>query len=228
LSQVLYLHLVTLISLHSIAGMLQKQTLQSITINWTEHFNLELNYLHTNARHYYLLQYFTIGRNEYCSLVQANRFISLVYLQIWFVKFRTVTFNLPFTSEHVYACITYVCLHLHFNVNLRTWVSVLSAMCCSMMRITSMRDWRQPGWSSKTSTETIPMTQLKQNSRRQLAREIIPLPPIVVKALYYKLEGRGFHTRWGEFLNLPNPSGVYSASNRNEYQKHKNNNVSGD
>jgi hypothetical protein len=31
------------------------------------------------------------------------------------------------------------------------------------------------------------------------------------------------------FLNLPNPSGpgVYSASNRNEYQKHKNNSVSG-
>jgi hypothetical protein len=33
--------------------------------------------------------------------------------------------------------------------------------------------------------------------------------------------------------NLPNPSvrigpGVYSASNRNEYQKHKNNNVSGE
>jgi hypothetical protein len=30
---------------------------------------------------------------------------------------------------------------------------------------------------------------------------------VVVKALCYKLEGRGFDTRWGEFLNLPNPSG---------------------
>jgi hypothetical protein len=30
---------------------------------------------------------------------------------------------------------------------------------------------------------------------------------IVVKALCYKPEGRGFDTRWGEFLNLPNPSG---------------------
>jgi hypothetical protein len=32
------------------------------------------------------------------------------------------------------------------------------------------------------------------------------------------------------FLNLPNPSGpgVYLASNRNEYQKHKNNNDSGE
>jgi hypothetical protein len=29
---------------------------------------------------------------------------------------------------------------------------------------------------------------------------------VVVKALCYKLEGRGFETRWGEFLNLPNPS----------------------
>jgi hypothetical protein len=45
---------------------------------------------------------------------------------------------------------------------------------------------------------------------------------VVVKALCYKPEGRGFDTRWGEFLNLPNPSGrtspgVYSASNRNVY-----------
>jgi hypothetical protein len=30
---------------------------------------------------------------------------------------------------------------------------------------------------------------------------------VVVKALYYKPEGRGFDTRWGEILNLPNPSG---------------------
>jgi hypothetical protein len=29
----------------------------------------------------------------------------------------------------------------------------------------------------------------------------------VVKALCYKPEGRGFNSRWGEFLNLPNPSG---------------------
>jgi hypothetical protein len=31
---------------------------------------------------------------------------------------------------------------------------------------------------------------------------------LVVKALCYKPEGRGFDTRWGEFLNLPNPSGL--------------------
>jgi hypothetical protein len=49
---------------------------------------------------------------------------------------------------------------------------------------------------------------------------------IVVKALYYKPEGRGFETRWGElflsiYLILPAVlgPGVYSASNRNEYQK---------
>jgi hypothetical protein len=30
---------------------------------------------------------------------------------------------------------------------------------------------------------------------------------IVVKALDYKPEGRGFETLWGEILNLPNPSG---------------------
>jgi hypothetical protein len=34
-------------------------------------------------------------------------------------------------------------------------------------------------------------------------------------------------TRWMNILNLPNPSGrIYSASTRNEYHKHKNNNVS--
>jgi hypothetical protein len=57
---------------------------------------------------------------------------------------------------------------------------------------------------------------------------------VVVKALCYKPEGRGFETRWGEwflssYLILPAAPGpgVYSASNRNEYQKHKNN-VSGE
>jgi hypothetical protein len=50
---------------------------------------------------------------------------------------------------------------------------------------------------------------------------------VVVKALCYKPESRGFDTRWGEFLKiyliLPAAlfPGVYSASNRNEYQKHK-------
>jgi hypothetical protein len=34
---------------------------------------------------------------------------------------------------------------------------------------------------------------------------------VVVKALCYKPEGRGFDNRWGEFLNLPNPSGCTSA-----------------
>jgi hypothetical protein len=51
---------------------------------------------------------------------------------------------------------------------------------------------------------------------------------VVVKALCYKPEGRGFDTRWGDFfkiyLILPAALGprVYSASNRNECQKQKN------
>jgi hypothetical protein len=49
---------------------------------------------------------------------------------------------------------------------------------------------------------------------------------VVVKALCYKPESRGFKTHWGEwivsfYLILPAPlgPGVYSASNRNEYQR---------
>jgi hypothetical protein len=30
---------------------------------------------------------------------------------------------------------------------------------------------------------------------------------VVVKALYYKPDDRGFQTRWGVLLDLPNPSG---------------------
>jgi hypothetical protein len=53
---------------------------------------------------------------------------------------------------------------------------------------------------------------------------------VVIKALCYKPEGRGFYARWDEFLHVLNPSGrirpegVYSPSNRNEYQKYNNNN----
>jgi hypothetical protein len=55
---------------------------------------------------------------------------------------------------------------------------------------------------------------------------------VVVKELCYKPEGRGFDTRGDDFLNLRNPValglGVCSASNKNEYEKHKNDNVSGE
>jgi hypothetical protein len=58
---------------------------------------------------------------------------------------------------------------------------------------------------------------------------------VVVKALCYKLEGCGFETQWGEwifsiYLILPATlgPGVHSASNRNEYQKQKNSNISGE
>jgi hypothetical protein len=53
---------------------------------------------------------------------------------------------------------------------------------------------------------------------------------VVVEALCYKPEDSGFETRWGEwlfqiYLILPAAlgPGVYSASNRNEYQKRRNN-----
>jgi hypothetical protein len=55
----------------------------------------------------------------------------------------------------------------------------------------------------------------------------------MIKELYYKPEGRGFETRWGEcffamYLILPAAlgPGIYSAP-RNEDQKQKNN-VSGE
>jgi hypothetical protein len=53
---------------------------------------------------------------------------------------------------------------------------------------------------------------------------------VVVKALCYKPEGGGFETRWSELfltsyliLAVALGPGVYSASNRNMYQRHKNN-----
>jgi hypothetical protein len=50
---------------------------------------------------------------------------------------------------------------------------------------------------------------------------------VVVTALCYKPEHRGFVTDEVNFCNLPNPSGrktpgVHSASNTNEYHKGKN------
>jgi hypothetical protein len=56
----------------------------------------------------------------------------------------------------------------------------------------------------------------------------------VVKAICYKTEGRGFETWWDEWtfaIYLIHPAalgpGIYSTSNWNEYQKQKNNNISG-
>jgi hypothetical protein len=58
---------------------------------------------------------------------------------------------------------------------------------------------------------------------------------VVVKALCYKPEGRGFKTQCNElffsiYLILPAAIGpaVHSASNRNEYLKQKKKNVSGE
>jgi hypothetical protein len=46
-----------------------------------------------------------------------------------------------------------------------------------------------------------------QCGRHGAGVEPVPRGSVVVKALFYKPEGRGFDSRWGEFLNLPNPSG---------------------
>jgi hypothetical protein len=57
---------------------------------------------------------------------------------------------------------------------------------------------------------------------------------VVVKALCYRPQGRGFETGCDNFFNFPNsfgrtsPSDFYTTTDRNEYQKHKNNHVSGE
>jgi hypothetical protein len=65
-----------------------------------------------------------------------------------------------------------------------------------------------------------PAVDLPDNLRHSLQTEGAR-GSLVVKALDYKPEDCGFETRWGDILNLLNPSGVYSASNRNEYRRHK-------
>jgi hypothetical protein len=57
---------------------------------------------------------------------------------------------------------------------------------------------------------------------------------VVIKAPCYKPEGRKFETRWSEWISsiylillAALGPGVHSASNRNKYQKQKNN-VSGE
>jgi hypothetical protein len=58
-------------------------------------------------------------------------------------------------------------------------------------------------------------------------REQGEVSSVVIKALCYKPEGRGFDTRWGDFcliyLILPVAlgPGIYSASNRNDYHNTK-------
>jgi hypothetical protein len=66
--------------------------------------------------------------------------------------------------------------------------------------------------------------------RQQKRSKAIPVSgSVVVKALYYKPEGRGIETLRGKLIlsvDLILPAalgpGVYSASNRNVYQKQKN------
>jgi hypothetical protein len=69
---------------------------------------------------------------------------------------------------------------------------------------------------------------------RSTANLVLRSSSVVVEALCYKPEGRGFQTRWDEcifliYLILPAAldPGIDSAYNRNEYQNRKNN-VSGE
>jgi hypothetical protein len=77
-------------------------------------------------------------------------------------------------------------------------------------------------WDRKQAVKWSSTLPLLQSSRKELSRDCLttgmfkkaPVTvehkacgSIVVKALCYKPEGRGFDTRWGEFLNLPKPSG---------------------
>jgi hypothetical protein len=50
---------------------------------------------------------------------------------------------------------------------------------------------------------------------------------LVVKALGYKLEGHRFESRWGDILNLPDPSGRTQPITEMSTGNIKKNNVSG-
>jgi hypothetical protein len=49
--------------------------------------------------------------------------------------------------------------------------------------------------------------QVTWNLCRQIGARVVANGSLVVKALGYEPEGRGLETRWGEILNLTNPSG---------------------
>jgi hypothetical protein len=77
-------------------------------------------------------------------------------------------------------------------------------------------------------------TELLPNETTRPISHIVAWGNVVVKALCYKPESRGFQTRWAEWicsiyliLSATLGPGVHSASNRNEYQKQENN-VSGE
>jgi hypothetical protein len=84
------------------------------------------------------------------------------------------------------------------------------------------------------ASTVLPIRLLKLRFHFQSVAWLCSRGCLVVKALCYKPEGCGFDTRLGTFLKfyliLPAAlgPGVYWASNRNEYQKHKNNNVCGE
>jgi hypothetical protein len=84
-----------------------------------------------------------------------------------------------------------------------------------------MWTWRQYVLLKHLETEKSTISNFQETPQEIGARG-----SLVVKALCYKPEGRGFETPWVSiYLILPAAlgPGVHSASNRNEYQKQENN-----
>jgi hypothetical protein len=73
---------------------------------------------------------------------------------------------------------------------------VLLGFCTSLLRCMHPQNYNGSMWSS-----------LHPSSYVSYCQFFGARGSVVVKALCYKPEGRRFDTRWGEFLNLPNPSG---------------------
>jgi hypothetical protein len=111
------------------------------------------------------------------------------------------------------------CRVLYSNIGLTALILLQAASSCSVPTFL-----RSVNVGEQICDVILRSLQLPQGTRGS----------VVVKALCYKPEGHGFGTRWGDwfssiylFLPVALGPGVYSASNRNEYQKHKNN-VSGE
>jgi hypothetical protein len=116
---------------------------------------------------------------------------------------------------------------------------VCLAVCRNMSKSSSRaRYWDSIGWLREVTSRQpllvqVPLTRDTDTSHGQYNNTLYDAGArggVVVKLLCYKPEGRGFETRWGKLifsihLNLPAAlgPGVYSASNRIEYQKQKDN-----
>jgi hypothetical protein len=114
-----------------------------------------------------------------------------------------IDFTLPFhfCTIHFNIILKSTCRHSWWSVSFRdsywicTYCFPINATCPA-----NLRDHFNIKWTVHWSpTFDFHLLQLLKGARGN----------VVVKALYYKPEGRGFETRWGEgiFFNLRNPSG---------------------